>query len=315
MAADLAQIQKWLIEEWISRLTAAFGGMTGEPPTASLNALPAAPEPAEGTLRWRQPLPPLPGAVWVVVPASAVTASGAHLLRAVGVEEANSAEQKSTFLEILNQAFAGLAQALTTRLKSEVNSTAGQESSAQPGLAFWTTVSLSFADNPEGGHSPGDQSLPGTPEDPTGDPGPDSDVDSQVTFTVGIETALAEAIFASETQAAATQAAATPVAAPADPAGPSAQRSSIDNSKTFQLLLDVELPVAVSFGHALIALKDALRLTPGSIVELDRAVTEPVEILVNNCVIARGEVVVVDGNFGVRVQQVVDRQERLRTVL
>jgi flagellar motor switch protein FliN/FliY len=49
-------------------------------------------------------------------------------------------------------------------------------------------------------------------------------------------------------------------------------------------------------------------------VELNRAVTEPVEVIVNNCVIARGEVVVVEGNYGVRIQQIVSRQDRLRTV-
>jgi flagellar motor switch protein FliN/FliY len=80
------------------------------------------------------------------------------------------------------------------------------------------------------------------------------------------------------------------------------------------LLLDVELPVGVSFGRAQMQLKDLLKLTTGSIVELNRSVSEPVEILVNNCVIARGEVVVVEGNFGVRIQQIVNRQERLRTL-
>ncbi len=49
-------------------------------------------------------------------------------------------------------------------------------------------------------------------------------------------------------------------------------------------------------------------------MELNRAIGEPVEVIVNNCVIARGEVVVVEGNFGVRIQQVISRQERLRTL-
>ncbi|MGD1090960.1 MAG: FliM/FliN family flagellar motor switch protein [Bryobacteraceae bacterium] len=57
-----------------------------------------------------------------------------------------------------------------------------------------------------------------------------------------------------------------------------------------------------------------MKLTTGSVVELNRAVSEPVEVIVNNCVIARGEVVVVEGNFGVRIQQVISRQERLRTL-
>ena len=84
--------------------------------------------------------------------------------------------------------------------------------------------------------------------------------------------------------------------------------------KTLDLLLDVELPVSVSFGRAQIALKDVLKLTTGSILELDRTIAEPVEIIVNNCAIARGEVVVVEGNFGVRVLRVISRQERLKTL-
>ena len=86
------------------------------------------------------------------------------------------------------------------------------------------------------------------------------------------------------------------------------------SSRTFDLLLDVEMPVSVSFGRARVPLKDVLKLTTGSIVELNRSIVEPVEIIVNNCVIARGEVVVVEGNFGVRIQQVVSRKERLRTL-
>ncbi|HEY4361900.1 MAG TPA: flagellar motor switch protein FliN [Bryobacteraceae bacterium] len=93
-----------------------------------------------------------------------------------------------------------------------------------------------------------------------------------------------------------------------------AAASQSSSSKTFDLLLDVELPVSVSFGRAQVALKDVIKLTTGSIVELNRSIAEPVEVIVNNCVIARGEVVVVEGNFGVRIQQVISRQERLRTL-
>jgi flagellar motor switch protein FliN/FliY len=91
-------------------------------------------------------------------------------------------------------------------------------------------------------------------------------------------------------------------------------RGIAGESKTFDLLLEVELPVSVSFGRTQIPLRDALKLTTGAIVELNRAVAEPVEIVVNNCVIARGEVVVVEGNFGVRIQEVISKQERLRTL-
>ncbi len=90
--------------------------------------------------------------------------------------------------------------------------------------------------------------------------------------------------------------------------------ASTPASQTFDLLLDVELPVSVSFGRAQVALKDVIKLTTGAIVELNRSVTEPVEVIVNNCVIARGEVVVVEGNFGVRIREVISRQDRLRTL-
>lgn len=82
----------------------------------------------------------------------------------------------------------------------------------------------------------------------------------------------------------------------------------------YDLLLDVELPVSISFGRAILQLKEVLRLTSGSIVELNRGISEPVDVIVNNCVVARGEVVVVDGNYGVRIREIVSRQERLRTL-
>jgi flagellar motor switch protein FliN len=80
------------------------------------------------------------------------------------------------------------------------------------------------------------------------------------------------------------------------------------------LLLEVELPVVVTFGRTQLPLKDVLKLSSGSIVELNRLANEPVEVLINNCVIARGEVVVVDGNYGIRVTEIVSRQERIRSI-
>jgi flagellar motor switch protein FliN len=84
-------------------------------------------------------------------------------------------------------------------------------------------------------------------------------------------------------------------------------------SKTFDLLLGVHLPVSVSFGKTSLMVKEVLKLTTGSIVELNRIVTEPVDIIVNNCIIARGDVVVVSGNYGVRVREIVSREQRYQT--
>lgn len=77
------------------------------------------------------------------------------------------------------------------------------------------------------------------------------------------------------------------------------------------LLLGVNLQVAVEIGRTTLAIKDVLALTPGSIIELDKLAGEKVDILVNGRPIAQGEVVVVDENFGVRITDVVSRQARL----
>lgn len=82
----------------------------------------------------------------------------------------------------------------------------------------------------------------------------------------------------------------------------------------FDLLLDLELPVTVSFGRTQISLKDVLGLASGSIVDLNRAVMEPVDLRVNDSVIARGEVVVVEGNYGVRISEIVSRQDRMKAL-
>src|SRR5690349_14285003 len=72
-----------------------------------------------------------------------------------------------------------------------------------------------------------------------------------------------------------------------------------------QLLSDVELPVTLCFGRRRMPLREVMELNAGSVVELDREVDEPVELLLRGRVIARGEVVVIDGNYGLRVLEVV----------
>jgi flagellar motor switch protein FliN len=77
------------------------------------------------------------------------------------------------------------------------------------------------------------------------------------------------------------------------------------------LLLDVSLRVSVELGRTELTIKDVLALGPGSVVELDKLAGEPVDILVNDRLIAKGEVVVVDENFGVRVTDIVSPQKRI----
>ncbi|MGA1861745.1 flagellar motor switch protein FliN [Deferribacter thermophilus] len=83
-------------------------------------------------------------------------------------------------------------------------------------------------------------------------------------------------------------------------------------SNNIDLLLDVEIPVSVKIGSTKLYLKDILELGPGKIIELEEYAEEPVELLVNNKVIARGEVVVVDGYFGLRIKEIVSKAERIK---
>ena len=85
------------------------------------------------------------------------------------------------------------------------------------------------------------------------------------------------------------------------------------NSQTLDVLLDIELPVTVRFGSAQMTFGDVMGLSTGSLVEFDRAPEEPVEVLVNGRVVARGELVMVQGNYGVRIGEIASRRERLDT--
>ncbi len=84
--------------------------------------------------------------------------------------------------------------------------------------------------------------------------------------------------------------------------------------KNISLLIDIPLNVRVRVGSKTVLLKDVMMMDIGSIVELDQLVNEPLDILVANKVIARGEVVIVDGNFGVQITEVGSQKERLAQI-
>ena len=79
------------------------------------------------------------------------------------------------------------------------------------------------------------------------------------------------------------------------------------DARDLRLLADVQVELAVEIGRVKLPLRDLLSLAPGAVLELDRAADAPVDVLVNGCLVARGEVVVIDGEFGVRVTAVVER--------
>ncbi len=86
----------------------------------------------------------------------------------------------------------------------------------------------------------------------------------------------------------------------------------IPDDSNLNLLLDIPLRVTVELGRTQKVIKDILDLSQGSIIELDKLAGEPVDILVNNKLIAKGEVVVIDENFGVRVTDIINQWDRIQ---
>ncbi len=87
-----------------------------------------------------------------------------------------------------------------------------------------------------------------------------------------------------------------------------------DTSRNLDLLLDVEIPIAVEVGRAQMSLEDVLKLVPGSVIALDKKAEEPVDLRVNGKLVARGEVVLVDDCYGLRITQIVDAQGRIESL-
>lgn len=81
-----------------------------------------------------------------------------------------------------------------------------------------------------------------------------------------------------------------------------------------ELLYDIDLDATLRFGAREMTLHEVLELGPGSVLELDRHVTEPVDLIVGDRIVARGEVVVASGNFALRVTEVATPQLRLESI-
>lgn len=96
--------------------------------------------------------------------------------------------------------------------------------------------------------------------------------------------------------------------APLDAAGVSSSNTNLD------LLLGVTLQVTVELGRTKMNIEEVLNLGPGSVVELEKLAGEPVDVLVNDKMIARGEVVVLDDRFGVRITDVLPPAQRLNSL-
>jgi flagellar motor switch protein FliN len=270
----------WLASEFATGISRVLESMTGEAPTVNydhheISAADLSTDP-DGILWWEQPLSLSSEAmVWVGANQQAWDGIGGRVLRSAGVEEVDAESARGTYLEIITQTLSAIAAAVSARARREIACGAGKESAPS---SAGHVVSFSF----QIGFN-------------------DSELEVLASFHDSVVNPAEETPAMSDLNTAA--------ASPSAPApAPTPPPNSMD------LLFDVELPVSISFGRAQLPLKDVIKLTTGSIVELNRSVSEPVEVIVNNCVIARGEVVVVEGNYGIRIKQVVSRQERLRTL-
>jgi flagellar motor switch protein FliN/FliY len=267
-------------------LAGALNGLTGGGfEVVPLEGRPAEAPPAEGldenALVWRESLTVADGAaLWLTAGQELWYAVGQLVLGGDGAEAASEEDCRSTWNEVADQTTGGVARLLSGLLKREIEAQDGapekqQSDDAQSGAMDGTAVEIR--------HRSGNWRV---------------EIRWNEAFARGCEVSAEPAPSGAGGKAAGNAGAAAAEAI---------------SSKTLDLLMDVALPVSVSFGKTSLQVREVLKLNTGSVVELDRLVSEPVEVIVNNCVIARGEVVVVDGNYGVRVIQLASRADRLRT--
>lgn len=289
----MESLQKEILEQLGAQFSLALEGMLGEPWPSTLPEE-QIPGDTSRLLCWSQKLNIHKNPVFQVAVENTVWREvGTRALVAVGLEDPEESDIRATYLELLTQALSGLARFLTGKAGTEVTLESGAESPVPVSSAAAPFHCLRLAS-------------------PTG---------FAADLFVRIEPVVIEALL--HEQAESAQQAVAPVEAEQKQAQPqraaaaasaSGSSSSHPPPPSMELLLDVEMPVSVSFGRTNLLLKEVIKLSTGSIIELNRTITEPVEVIVNNCVIARGEVVVIEGNYGVRIQQIVSRSERLKSV-
>jgi flagellar motor switch protein FliN/FliY len=111
---------------------------------------------------------------------------------------------------------------------------------------------------------------------------------------------------------AAARAVAEPAAQPANIFPRLAPGNVAEGSQDLDLILDIPVNLTVELGRTKIPIKHILQLAQGSVIELDALAGEPMDVLVNGCLIAQGEVVVVNEKFGIRLTDIVTPSERMR---
>jgi len=86
------------------------------------------------------------------------------------------------------------------------------------------------------------------------------------------------------------------------------------DARNIDLILDINLDVVLRIGSKLMPLNDILDISSGTVIELDKSVSDPVDVIVNNKMIARGEIVVVEGNYGIKITEIATKMDRIRSL-
>jgi flagellar motor switch protein FliN/FliY len=94
----------------------------------------------------------------------------------------------------------------------------------------------------------------------------------------------------------------------------SLNKSEPEGMSNLGVLMDVQLPVSIRFGETEMILEEIVKLGVGSVIELNSGIDQPVELIVNNRVLARGEVVTVDGFYGIRITEITSAGERFKSL-
>jgi flagellar motor switch protein FliN/FliY len=280
----MASPDQLLVEEFTKQLGLTLEGMLGQSWTIDIagQVTPETVAASQDLHIWGQRLTIHTDPLFrVMIGPDGWKAIGGAALQAAGIDDASDADVLSTYVEILSQALSGVARVVGSHIGKEVGLAKGAEESSVPSRG--RIVHLR-ANDPEG---------------------------KEVAIYFGFADQLVRLFGEEEDQSNETKPTKERTAEQTTESPRAA--APVENSK-MDLLMDVEMPVSVSFGRAQLPLKDVIKLTTGSIIELNRNVSEPVEVIVNNCVIARGEVVVVEGNYGIRIHQIVSRAERIRSL-
>lgn len=88
---------------------------------------------------------------------------------------------------------------------------------------------------------------------------------------------------------------------------PAVETQPIEQGPDLSLVRDVHVTASVEVGRKQLRLADALNIAPGAIIQLDREIDSPLDLLINGQIVARGEVVVVDNDFGIRIVEIIDQ--------